>query len=49
LYVPLQIRHKREIIIVQGKELNAQKNKTYKEIIEQLNEIRVAGEAVAVR
>jgi hypothetical protein len=45
---PVPARHKREIVVVRGKESNKQKNRTYKEIIEQ-NEKGVAGEAVAVR
>ena len=45
--VPL--RHKREVVIVQGKETADQKRRTYKELLEQLNSAGVAGAAVAVR
>ena len=48
-YKPVPTRHKREIVVVRGNESNTQKNRSYKEIIEQLNKTGVAGEAVAVR
>jgi len=43
------LRHKREIIVVQGTETAEQKRRTYKELLEQMNKVRVAGEAVAIR
>ena len=42
-------RHKREIIVTRGTETTAQKNRTYKELIEQLNAVGIAGKAAAVR
>jgi hypothetical protein len=51
-YKHILTRHKREIIVVQGTELIQQKNRLYKELIEQLNASRAgtgAGEAVAIR
>jgi hypothetical protein len=45
--VPL--RHKREIIIVRGDETTAQKNRSYKELVEQLSSWGIAGAAVAIR
>ena len=42
-------RYKRKIVVVCGSELDTQKVRSYKEIIEQLNKIGVAGEAAAVR
>ena len=45
---PVLTRHKREIIVVHGKETNPQKIRLYKEIIEQVNKKDIAGEAVAV-
>jgi len=46
---PVPTRHKREIVVVRGNESNTQKMRTYKEIIEQLSEKGIAGEAIAVR
>ena len=40
--------HKQEIIVVQGNELTNQKNKSYKELLEQLNKSRLASIAVAI-
>jgi hypothetical protein len=45
---PVLICHKHKIIVVQGKETNTQKIRTYKEIIEQVNTKDIAGEAIAV-
>lgn len=42
-------RHKREIIVVRGKEDTQRKLRTSGELIEQLNNIGVEGQAVAVR
>jgi hypothetical protein len=44
--------HKREIIVVRGTESVQQKNRSYKELVEQLNTSGAgagAGEAVAIR
>ena len=41
--------HKREIVVVRGTEIEEQKRRTYKELLEQLNRAGVAGEAVAIR
>jgi hypothetical protein len=49
LQKPVPLRHKREIIVVRGTETADQKRRTYKELLEQLNSTRVAGEAVAIR
>ena len=46
---PVPARHKREIIAVRGNESTNQKNRTYKELLEQLNRSGAAGTAVAVR
>jgi hypothetical protein len=46
---PVPTRHRREIIVVRGNESNTQKDRSYQEIIEQLNKKGVAGVAVAVR
>ena len=49
LQKPVPLRHKREIVIIQGDETAEQKRRTYKELLEQMNKAGVAGEAVAVR
>jgi hypothetical protein len=46
---PVPARHKREIILVRGTETTAQKNRTYKELLEQINKSGIAGVAVAIR
>ena len=45
---PVLVRHKCEIIVIQGEETIVQKACSYKELIEQLNDTRVAGRAAAV-
>lgn len=47
-YKPVPTRHRREILVVQGNKSNTQKNRSYKEIKEQLNRTGVAGEPVAI-
>jgi hypothetical protein len=46
---PVPARHKREIILVRGTETTIEKNRTYKELLEQINKSEVAGVAVAIR
>ena len=46
---PVPARHKREIIVVRGTETPEQKARSYKELLEQLNKLGNAGEAVAIR
>ena len=46
---PVPGRHRREVIAVRGTETMAQKNRSYKELIEQLNTAAAAGKAVAIR
>jgi hypothetical protein len=41
-------RHKQEIIVVQNSKLTNQKNKSYKELLKQLNKSGVASIAVAI-
>jgi hypothetical protein len=43
------LRYKREIVVVQGFETIKEKRRTYKELLQQVNEAGVAGEAVAIR
>ena len=42
------MRHKREIVVVRDTEIEEQKRRTYKELLEQLNKVGVASEAVAI-
>jgi hypothetical protein len=46
---PVPTRHKREIIVERGSESTNQKNRSYKELLQQLNKSEVAGAAVAIR
>jgi plasmid stabilization system protein ParE len=46
---PVPIRHKQEIIVVRGTEMPEEKARSYKELLEQLNSLENAGEAVAIR
>jgi hypothetical protein len=46
---PVPARHKREIIVVRGTETSEEKARSYKELLEQLNSLGNAGEAVAIR
>jgi hypothetical protein len=52
VYITLQklvlTRYKQEIIIVQGNKLTNQKNKSYKELLEQLNKSRLASTIIAI-
>jgi hypothetical protein len=48
LQKPVLVRHKQEIIVVQGTETAEEKAKSYKELLEQLNNIGNTGEAVAI-
>ena len=45
----IPLRHKREIVVVRGFESLEEKRRTYKELLEQVNQAGVAGEAVAIR
>jgi hypothetical protein len=45
---PVPARHKREIIVVRGSESTNQKNRSYKELPEQLNKSGLASAAVAI-
>lgn len=46
---PVPARHKREVILVRGTETQIEKNRTYKELLEQINKLGTAGIAVAIR
>jgi len=45
---PVLTRHKHEIIVVQGTETTKQKQRTYKELLEQVNSARVISSVVAI-
>jgi hypothetical protein len=45
---PVPLRHKREIVVVQGFETIEEKRRTYKELLQQVNKAGVASEAVAI-
>jgi hypothetical protein len=48
LQKPVPARHKQEIIVVRGTEIPEEKARSYKELLEQLNSLGNAGEAMAI-
>jgi hypothetical protein len=42
------VRYKQEIIVVQGSKTTNQKNKSYKELLEQLNKSRLASVVIVI-
>jgi hypothetical protein len=45
----IPLRHKQEIVVIQGFELLEEKRRTYKKLLKQVNQTGVASKAVAIR